>query len=80
MLRDNQPNEMGLQKFREIIAKRITQVTLDGDATIGENLAQNWETEVFDSTETLKQLCLMSGGHVRLLMQKIIREPIQKRF
>lgn len=67
--RNNQPNERGLQKFREIIAKRIAQVTLDGDATIGENLAQNLETEVLDSTETLEKLCLMSGGHVRLLMQ-----------
>ncbi|MGK7893850.1 MAG: ATP-binding protein [Xenococcus sp. (in: cyanobacteria)] len=67
--RNNQPNERGLQKFRDIIAKRIAQVTLDNDPVIGENLAQNLETEVLDSTETLEKLCLMSGGHVRLLMQ-----------
>ena len=67
--RHNQPDEKGLQKFREIIAKRIAQVTLDGNAIIGENLAQNLETKVLDSTETLNKLCLMSGGHVRLLMQ-----------
>jgi hypothetical protein len=26
---------------------------------------------VFDSADTLEQLCLMSGGHVRMLMQLI---------
>ena len=65
----NQPNERGLKKFREIIAKRIAQVKLDSNPVIGENLAQNLETEVLDSPETLNRLCLMSGGHVRLLMQ-----------
>jgi len=71
MVRDrlNQPNNQGLAKFREIIAKRIAQVKLDSDPSIGETLAQNLETEVFDSPETLEKLCLMSGGHVRLLMQ-----------
>ena len=69
--RHNHPNEKGLEKFREIIAKRIAQVKLDSDANIGENLAQNLETEVFDSPETLQTLCLMSGGHVRLLMQMV---------
>ncbi len=67
--RDDRPNEKGLQKFREIIAKRIEHVKLDSDDMIGHNLAQNLETEVLDSPETLKRLCLMSGGHVRLLMQ-----------
>ena len=66
---NNQDHEKGLQKLREIIAKRIAQVTLDENANIGEELALNLETEVFDSPETLKRLCLMSGGHVRLLMQ-----------
>ena len=67
--RHNRPNEKGLQKFREIIAKRIAQVKLDSDTQIGKNLAQNLETQVLDSPETLQILCLMSGGHVRLLMQ-----------
>jgi hypothetical protein len=66
---DNKPNEKGLEKLQEIITKRIAQVQLDENATIGQNLAQNLETKVFDSPETLKLLCLMSGGHVRLLMQ-----------
>ena len=69
--RHNQPNEKGLEKFREIIAKRIAHVQLDDNATIGENLAQNLETQVLDSPETLTRLCLMSGGHVRLLMQMV---------
>ena len=66
---DNQPNEKGLEKFREVIAKRIAQVTLDDNPNIGQTLAQNLDTAVFDSPETLTRLCLMSGGHVRILMQ-----------
>ncbi len=67
--RDNQANQGGLKKFREIIAKRIAQFKLDEDTTIGQNLAQNLETKIFDSPQTLEAICLMSGGHVRLLMQ-----------
>ena len=66
---NNQPNEKGLQKIREMIAKRISYVKLDDSTAIGVELAQQLETKVFDSPETLKQLSLMSGGHVRLLMQ-----------
>ena len=66
---DNQPNEKGLEKFREVIAKRIAQVKLDSDPNIGQTLSQTLETAVFDSPETLTRLCLMSGGHVRILMQ-----------
>lgn len=67
--RNNAPNTEGLKKLQEIIAKRIGQVRLDRNASIGQNLAQNLETQVFDSPETLNKLCMMSGGHVRLLMQ-----------
>ncbi|MEM9276153.1 MAG: ATP-binding protein [Cyanobacteria bacterium P01_F01_bin.143] len=67
--RDNQQHEPGLAKVREMIAKRISYVKLDDDSNAGINLAQNLDTQVFESAETLEQLCLMSGGHVRLLMQ-----------
>lgn len=66
---ENQPNEPGLDKFREIIAKRIAQVQLDQDPTIGQTLSQALATKVFADSETLTRLCSMSGGHVRILMQ-----------
>jgi hypothetical protein len=56
-------NTDGIAKLREVIAKRIE--------LIDPKLAQTLDTQVFDSAATLERLCLMSGGHVRNLMQLI---------
>lgn len=66
----------GLQKIKEVICRRVKHVAPE----------LSFDTEVFDSPETLEQLCLMSGGHVRnllLLTQDAIGRtanlPISKR-
>ena len=51
-------HELGLSKIKEVISKRISQ--------FAPNLSL--DTEIFDSSETLNRLCLMSGGHVRNLL------------
>ncbi|HEY9908757.1 MAG TPA: ATP-binding protein [Thermosynechococcaceae cyanobacterium] len=64
---DNQPHEPGIEKLKDIVASRVYSV----EGTQGLNL----ETQVFDSPETLRQLCRITGGHVRnliLLMQLAI--------
>jgi AAA ATPase domain len=55
---NNERFEPGINKVKELIAKRIGQV------------APNYalESDVFDQPETLDRLCLMSGGHVRELL------------
>jgi hypothetical protein len=60
---DSSINTDGIAKLREVIAKRIE--------LIDPKLAQTLDTQVFDSAATLERLCLMSGGHVRNLMQLI---------
>jgi hypothetical protein len=68
---DGSENKAGLAKLRELVCRRVV--------LIEPNLAQTLEgavdrlnvPPVFDSPQTLKQLCLMSGGHVRNLMQLI---------
>jgi len=68
---DGSINTDGLAKLRELVCRRIELVdsrlvqTLDGKV---EGLDA---PPVFDHADTLKQLCLMSGGHVRNLMQLI---------
>ncbi len=73
---DGNVYQPGIKKIEEVIKKRVNL------------FAPNFSlsTEIFDSPETLKQLCLMSGGHVRnllLLMQEAISRteelPISKR-
>ncbi|KAM3095620.1 hypothetical protein ACKFKF_24575 [Phormidesmis sp. 146-12] len=51
----------GIAKVKELIHQRIAQ------------FAQNvsLEQDIFDSAGTIEQLCLMSGGHLRELMQLI---------
>ena len=73
MLRDKDDsiNEKGLEKFREMIVKRIEEVSLKDQPNIGQDLAQALDSKVFVSPKVLDQLCLMSGGHVRLLMKMI---------
>lgn len=48
----------GIDKIKEVIERRVRQFT----PTL------SLEQEIFDSPETLEQLCLMSGGHVRNLL------------
>ena len=66
----------GLEKIKEVICRRVKHVAPE----------LSFDKEVFDSPETLNQLCLMSGGHVRnllLLTQDAIGRtadlPISKR-
>ena len=55
----------GLDKLKEIIIKRVEKV----------NSELNLETEVFENKATLDRLCIMSGGHVRQLIQ-LMQEAI----
>lgn len=48
----------GLQKIKEVIDRRVKQFAP----------ALSLDKQIFDSSETLNQLCLMSGGHVRNLL------------
>lgn len=71
MVKDQEGNvyEKGLAKMKEIIAKRIEQIKTDGD--ISKTLANALDSQLFENLQTLDQLCLMSGGHSRNLMQYI---------
>lgn len=51
----------GFDKVREVVIRRLQQLNLNLDI----------ETEVFESPEVLNRFCLMSGGHLRELMQLI---------
>ena len=64
---DHKVYQPGLDKVKEVIAKRVSQV------------APNYalETDIFDGREALEGLCLMSGGHVRELML-LIRGAIKR--
>ncbi|NES00400.1 MAG: ATP-binding protein [Symploca sp. SIO1B1] len=55
---DEEVYEPGLNKVKEVIAKRVSQVNPNLSLT----------TDIFDGQETLEKLCLMSGGHVRNLL------------
>ncbi|MGJ3247738.1 MAG: ATP-binding protein [Elainellaceae cyanobacterium] len=52
------PCDEGLMKMKDIIARRIKPYAPDLEL----------DSQVFDSPDTLKKLCLMSGGHIRELM------------
>lgn len=68
---DGSINTDGLAKLRELIFRRIRLI----DPKLAQALDGNVEglgvPPVFDSPETINQLCLMSGGHARNLMQLI---------
>ena len=64
---DGSAHQPGVAKIKELIKKRVQK--------IAPNLSL--ETELFDTEETLKRLCLMSGGHVRDLM-KMMREAVNQ--
>ncbi|MBW4622776.1 MAG: ATP-binding protein [Cyanosarcina radialis HA8281-LM2] len=57
---DDRPHEIGIQKLKEILRSRVYVL----DAVRGLKM----ETEIFDHPDTLRQLCLISGGHVRNLI------------
>lgn len=59
--------EEGFNKIKEVIAKRVEKAT--------PNI--NFETQIFEKNEDLKRLCLMSGGHIRQLIQ-LIQEAISE--
>jgi hypothetical protein len=62
---DGSTNRSGLEKLREVIIKRIQGINPE--------LIEGLETQIFADSEIIDQLCLMSGGHVRNLMQLIQR-------
>ncbi len=73
--KDNQPFEAGIEAMRTIVRCRVK--------SIAKAKGMSLEAEVFDTPETLEQLCLMSGGHVRnlvLLMQTAIKYNEEERL
>lgn len=58
-------NTVGLEKLREVIGRRLHSI----DAQLPNFLVGY----VFDSEATLNRLCMMSGGHMRVLMQLLQR-------
>jgi hypothetical protein len=53
-------NELGVEALKEIICRRLQY--------IDPALPQYIDSYVFDSAETRRRLCSMSGGHMRVLM------------
>ncbi len=68
---DGSDNIAGLDKLKEVICRRLNLI----DPRLVETLTGQVNgldfPAVFDSPETLRLLCSMSGGHVRNLMQLI---------
>jgi hypothetical protein len=71
------PNETGLKKLRELICQRVRLIEPKLEKTLEGKVKGLDLPAVFDSPETLKQLCLMSGGHMRDLM-KLIQSAIEQ--
>ena len=63
--------EDGLAKMKEIICRRVTKIKLSDHPEIGKEISGALDTRLFENAETLDQICLMSGGHIRNLMQYI---------
>lgn len=59
--RENEFHDAGIEKMQQIIAQRVEPI-LEKNGLEGDVL------QLFDSPETLKQICLMSGGHLRELL------------
>ena len=64
-------NSAGLEKLQELICRRVELIEPNLVKTLTGKVEGVDSPPVFDSPETLKLLCLMSGGHVRNLMQLI---------
>lgn len=64
MVRDEDGNicDSGLDAMRALVRERVCHET-------GISATQTLVGDIFDAQETLDQLCLMSGGHMRNLMQ-----------
>jgi hypothetical protein len=75
MVKDQDGNvyEAGLAKMKEIICRRVAKIKLADRPKIGKEIADALDTQLFENAETLDQICLMSGGHTRNLMQYIQR-------
>jgi hypothetical protein len=58
--RDNQPQPAGIAALTEIVRQRVHSIPKAQGMAL--------EAEVFDSPETLAQLCQTTGGHVRNLV------------
>ncbi|MEM7771016.1 MAG: ATP-binding protein [Cyanobacteria bacterium P01_A01_bin.37] len=81
MVRDQEGNvcEAGLKAMHELVRQRVFHAK-------GVDPSKTLVGDIFDSQETLDQLCLMSGGHMRNLMQmaqeaikQSVRLPIGKK-
>jgi hypothetical protein len=68
---DGTVNSNGLGKLREIICRRLEAIDSRLTQTIDGSVAGLDLPAVFDSSDTLNHLCIMSGGHARNLMQTI---------
>lgn len=68
---DGSINEAGLAKLRELVCRRLKGVDPRLEQTLTSEVEGIGVPAIFDDAETLDQLCLMSGGHVRNLMQLI---------
>lgn len=68
---DNSVNEAGIHKLKELIALRIGAIDPGLDRRLEGAVPGVRKPGVFENPETLRQLCLMSGGHLRNLMQLI---------
>ncbi len=66
--RQNEPNSEGIETLKSIVWTRVW--------SIESPKIFSRETEIFDSPETFKRLCLMSGGHLRNLLL-LVRMAIQ---
>ena len=64
---DGTENQKGLEKLRELIMRRMVLTDPNLMQTLEGKVEGLKTPPVFDSPETLKLLCLMSGGHVRNL-------------
>ena len=76
--RDGSPNLDGVAAFRKVLRRRV--------AAVNEEFADNLGSRVFESEELVDRLCIMSGGHMRILMQMVQKAvdwtdalPIRKR-
>jgi hypothetical protein len=65
-LRDASEYQEGIKRLQEMVMTRAFP-------GVNWELSRNFITHVFDSPDTLKRLCLISGGHVRNLLMLLYR-------
>ena len=68
---DDDENAEGIAKLRELVCRRLKLISPKLTQTMDGPVEGVDVPAVFDRAETLNQLCKMSGGHVRNLMQLI---------